>query len=109
MRTLGVAYCKVCQETIRNKLRHTSKLSCFVATAVYPDAGHPDVVALRSWRDRRLAPSARGRRAMAFLMTVYERVGPRLAGHVRGRRRIARVLRLGLFAPLAGLVRRRAQ
>ena len=109
MRTLGVAYCKVCQETIRNKLRHTSKPSCFVATAVYPDAGHPDVVALRSWRDRRLAPSARGHRAMAAVMTVYERVGPRLAGHVRGRRRIARVLRLGLFAPLAGLVRRRAQ
>ena len=108
MRTLGVPFCKVCQETIRNKLRSGSKPSCFVATAVYRDAGHPDVAALRSWRDGRIAPGARGRRAMGALVTVYDRVGPRLAGHVRERPRIARVLRLGFFAPLAGLVRRRA-
>lgn len=75
----------------------------------HPEAGHPDVATLRSWRDRRVAPGARGRGAMSALMTVYERVGPRLAGHVRGRPRIARLLRVGFFAPLAGVLRRRAR
>jgi hypothetical protein len=46
---------------------------------------------------------------MSALVTVYERVGPRLAGQVRERPRIARSLRLGFFAPLAALLRRRAR
>jgi hypothetical protein len=45
---------------------------------------------------------------MCAVAALYERVGPPLAGHVHGRPRIARVLRLGLCAPLARLVRRRA-
>jgi len=108
MRTIGQPFCKVCQETIRNKVRSGAKPSCFVATAVYDDAAHPDVAALREWRDRNVVPGARGRRAMRTLAAVYERVGPRLAGHVRGRPRVAGVLRRGIFAPLARLLRRRA-
>jgi hypothetical protein len=108
MRTIGQPFCKVCQETIRNRIRSGAKPSCFVATTVYDDAAHPDVAALREWRDRNVVPGSRGRPAMRTLAAVYERVGPRLAGHVRGRPRVAWVLRRGIFAPLARLLRRRA-
>jgi hypothetical protein len=108
MRTLGLPYCAVCQDIIRGKLRAGSKPSCFVATAVYGDPGHPDVATLREWRDRHLAPGARGRRAMRAVARSYERVGPRLAPHVAGRPRSARQLQRVLFAPLARVLRRRA-
>lgn len=49
--------------------------TCFVATAAYADAGHPDVVYLRSFRDNWLKRRAWGR---AFI-ALYWRVGPVLA------------------------------
>jgi hypothetical protein len=106
MRTLGVAYCQVCQEIIRSKIRGKSKPSCFVATAVYGDAGHPDVVALRDWRDRHLADGARGRGAMRALAAAYERIGPALVRPVVRRPLLSGALRRALFAPLARVVRR---
>ncbi|MDY0003237.1 MAG: CFI-box-CTERM domain-containing protein, partial [Polyangia bacterium] len=39
---------------------------CFVATAVYGDYGHPDVVRLRGFRDRILMRSGPGRRFVAW-------------------------------------------
>lgn len=107
MRTLGVAYCKVCQEIIRTKIRGGAKPSCFVATAVYGDAGHPDVVALRDWRDRHLAAGARGRATMRALAAAYERIGPALVGPLSRRPLASRMLRRAVFVPLAALVRRR--
>ncbi|WP_410217373.1 calcium-binding protein, partial [Paracoccus sp. (in: a-proteobacteria)] len=49
--------------------------SCFVATAAYGDAQHPDVVALRTFRDAHLVRYRSGR---AFIR-LYWIVGPRLA------------------------------
>lgn len=49
--------------------------SCFVATAAYGDPGHPDVVALRAFRDNHLVRYAAGRRFIRF----YWVVGPRMA------------------------------
>jgi hypothetical protein len=73
---------------------------------VYGDAGHPDVVALRDWRDRHLEPGARGGAAMRPLARAYERVGPACARFTERRPRLARALRRGVFAPAARIVRR---
>ena len=53
--------------------------TCFVATAAYGSPSHPDVVALRAFRDNVLAKNAAGR---AFIL-VYCRVGPKLARFTR--------------------------
>ncbi|GAA4228381.1 hypothetical protein GGQ68_003463 [Sagittula marina] len=53
--------------------------SCFVATAAYQNAWHPDVVDLRRLRDEHLVRTAPGRAFVAF----YWRVGPVLAVPVR--------------------------
>ena len=71
--------------------------SCFVATAAYADPLHPDVVFLRAFRDRWLVNRAWGRAFVGF----YWRVGPVLAGHVRGRP----VLSGGARLILSGVVR----
>jgi hypothetical protein len=104
MRTLGQPFCKVCQERIRAKLGTTSKSMCFVATAVYGDAHHPDVATLRAWRDRHLA---RGHPAMRTLSAAYERAGPPIARRVAARPRLAAPLRRAFLAPLARILRRR--
>ena len=84
----------------------TTASGCFVASAVYRDAAHPDVDALRALRDRRLAPDARGRRAAVAVNRLYHRVGPPLARGVRPRPMLAAVLRSALFRPAAALLRR---
>jgi hypothetical protein len=64
----------------RNSDISTSKDSsasenCFVATAVYGDASHPDVVLLRKYRDQILSRTVVGRSFISF----YWLVGPVLA------------------------------
>lgn len=59
----------------RMRIESKSGATCFVATAAYGDAAHPDVVYLRWYRDNILRRSAVGR---AFIWT-YWRVGPQLA------------------------------
>ena len=110
MRHLGVPFCIVCATHIRDYLAaafHWDTSGCFVATAVYADPGHPDVEVLRRWRDRRLEPGARGRRAMLLLAAVYGRLGPACARFTSPRPRLAAVLRRLLFAPAASVLRRR--
>lgn len=51
------------------------KSSCFVATAVFRDADHPTVGALRQWRDTSLARHRPGR----LFIRAYALTGPRLA------------------------------
>lgn len=80
---------------------------CFVASAVYWDAQHPDVAVLRAWRDNHLIPGANGRTAMRGLETAYKRVGPPLAEAVRRHPRLSCGLRRYLFAPFAAWLRRR--
>ena len=59
--------------------------TCFVATAAYGDAAHPDVVFLRAFRDQWLVKRVWGRAFIAF----YWRVGPKMAGCVRRKPRLA--------------------
>ena len=78
---------------VRWELHKTWKTKCFVATAAFGDACAPEVMALKRWRDQRLARSLWGR----GLIRLYWRVGPWLAKIVRGRpwlaAAVARVLR----------------
>lgn len=53
--------------------------SCFVATAAFGDSRHPDVVALRAFRDNHLVKTQLGR---AFVR-LYWLVGPKLAAVTR--------------------------
>jgi hypothetical protein len=74
---------------------------CFVATAAYGNRQHPDVVALRRFRDEILARH----RAGAAFIRAYRALGPRLARAVRHDRVSGRLAR-GLLAPLARLAGR---
>ncbi len=81
---------------------------CFVATAVYGDADHPDVEALRAWRDRNLEAGGVRGRAMRLLAAAYERAGPGLARGVQLAPPVQRVLRRALLPAAARLVREEA-
>jgi len=70
---------------------------CFVATAVYGNACHPDVVSLREFRDRCLSQHAGGRVAIR----LYERAGPHLARLVE----CSLILREGMRKALSLFVR----
>jgi hypothetical protein len=107
MRTIDQAlFCAVCQETIKKKIAAAANPTCFVASAVYDDPLHPDVVLLKRWRDRLLA--ARGPRAAAMRATwaTYRRLGPRLAAATRPHRRLAGGLRVAVFEPGVAVLRR---
>lgn len=112
MNTLGNGFCAVCSSRINDVLFWGSYLDvtpCFIATAVYADTLHPDVTALRAWRDRLLrARGARGA-AMRAVEAVYNRVGPPLARLVQSRSWARRCLRRAVFAPWARVVRRPSQ
>lgn len=71
--------------------------SCFVATAAYGGAHHPDVVWLRRWRDTHLLPHPAGR----AILSLYWKFGPALADYVRVRPRLAAITR----KPIAMIVR----
>lgn len=76
-----------------------TKGGCFVATAVYGDAGAPEVELLREWRDRTLSRYVMGR---AFIAAYYRR-GPALARLVVRRRSLTLAARLGVGAIVAFL------
>ena len=75
---------------------------CFVATAAYGSYDHPDVVALRRFKDEVLDRSVAGRAFVSF----YWYVGPRLARRVSTDGISGRVAR-SLIAPLARRAARR--
>lgn len=75
--------------------------SCFVATAAFGDRLHPDVVALRAFRDLHL----RRYRAGRWFMWFYWQVGPRMARHVAPDHWSGRVCRRGLTCLVGGLQR----
>lgn len=79
-----------------------SKELCFVATAAYGDAMHPDVVALRHFRDHHLVKTAPGRWFIAF----YWRAGPVLARRTKSHQRRAALARWLLSGFVARLRRR---
>ena len=73
------------------KVKTTKKSgSCFVATAVYEDYDHPQVIRLRAFRDHFLSSSALGR----ILIRIYYVFGPFLAIFPTRSRVTKRLLRL---------------
>jgi hypothetical protein len=106
MRSIGAPFCKRCQEAIKAAIIARSArpgTDCFVSAIVYGDTHHPDVVTLRSWRDRHLAE---GSVAVRALDAIYRRAGPPLARALVDRPRLARTLRAAVFRPLVHGVRR---
>ena len=77
------------------------KSGCFIATAVYGDHDHAQVMALRQFRDRSLMPHLLGR---AFVRTYY-RVSPPLADWLRGQPRLSSAIRWALDRVVALLDR----
>ncbi len=74
---------------------------CFVATAAFGDANHPDVAFLRSFRDKVLSQHELGRDFIA----IYQRIGPVLAGFVMNWRVLRRASRSAIAMVVAGLRR----
>ena len=71
----------------------TSSSNCFVASAVYADPQHPDVAALRGWRDRTLDRGGFAGASMAAFSAGYWKVGPPAATLVRRSPRLRLMLR----------------
>lgn len=69
-----------------------SDSNCFIATAVYGDYDHPQVLKLRHFRDSILRKSLLGR----YFISFYYTVGPRLAIIPRRSTKIRNLLRLFL-------------
>ena len=69
---------------------------CFVATACYGDFDHPDVAALRRWRDEALLPTPAGR----CFVRLYYAAGPALARALARHPRLAAAVRRRVLAPL---------
>lgn len=78
------------------------KSRCFIATAAAGDPDHPDVEALRRFRDRSLVRRPWGRKFVAF----YYRYSPAVAAVLSKSRILARTVHLLGVHPAAGLVRR---
>ena len=110
MRSIGQEFCAVCQEAIRKKIGATATTSssiCFVATAVYGEELHPDVVQLRRWRDRTIRAGGPNGRLMAVADATYRRVGPTAAWFATRHPGLGLRLRRRLFEPGVKELRRR--
>jgi len=66
-----------------------SESSCFIATAVYGDPSHPNVMTFRKWRDTHLKNNIIG---SIFIFTYYK-VGPYLAGTICKSPRVLKLMR----------------
>jgi zinc carboxypeptidase len=79
---------------------------CFIATAVYGDPDHRDVVFLRTLRDE-VPPATRvGYRIVPPIVRAYGRLGPPAARWLASRPRLARALRRWMFEPAVNACRR---
>jgi hypothetical protein len=77
---------------------------CFVATAVYGDPWHRDVVALRTWRDTALSAGGPRATAMRVLAAIYCALGPPAARIVTRTPRVRARLRRTVLPRLAARV-----
>jgi hypothetical protein len=78
---------------------------CYIATACYGDANHPDVRALRQWRDHTLVERWQGR----VLIRLYHLLSPTLARRLSNRGLVGRLVRQHALEPLVRhLTRRRS-
>lgn len=74
--------------------QHKSFTDCFIATAVYGDPYAPEVVALRSFRDKSLMPTKIGR----LFVKNYYRYSPKVAEKLKKHPRISAIIRIPLNA-----------
>jgi hypothetical protein len=77
----------------------TSKKGCFVATAIYADARHPNVCLLRTFRHSFLETFPQGRNFSAW----YYRNGEALSRSPIGRGFLGKAIRVGLLCLCASL------
>jgi len=80
------------QRSTQSYQKTTSNGPCFIATATYGDALHPNVVALRQFRDQILVRSLLGRLAIRTYYMVSPRLVPFVEKNPRLRRRIREIL-----------------
>jgi serine/threonine protein kinase len=80
------------QRSTQSYQKTTSNSPCFIATATYGDALHPNVVALRQFRDQILVRSLLGRLAIRTYYMVSPRLVPFVERNPRLRRRIREIL-----------------
>jgi len=79
-----------------------SRFGCFIATACYGSAEHPDVITLRAFRDDVLLEHRLGK----LLVSIYYEVGPLLARVLHYAPTAARIVRRYLLAPLSSAIDR---
>ncbi|MFI7582063.1 S8 family serine peptidase [Kocuria kalidii] len=79
----------------------TTKSDCFVASTVYGDPDHPDVDALRAWRNRGLRGGGARAAAMHALGASYAVLGPPAARIVARFPRLRALLRERVLSRLA--------
>jgi murein tripeptide amidase MpaA len=78
---------------------------CFIATAAFGSADHPDVRFLRSWRDA-LKERRSTRNAIRLLEAAYSQVSPSIAQYLSEHEQARRVVRMYLLTPLISMLRR---
>ena len=81
------------------RIESKSGATCFVATAIYGDPEHPDVVFLRAFRDIVLSQNQLGRKFIAW----YWRLGPGLAQRVSESKILKAIFRKMVFLIVKGL------
>lgn len=92
---------------ITSTARPPSSSGCFVATAVYGDPWHPDVVAIRRWRDDTHTAGGMRGAAMGAFASMYGVTGPVAARAVSHTPRLRRWLASAVFPAFARRVERR--
>ena len=75
---------------------------CYIATACYDDPNHPDVLALRAFRDETLLLTRIGR----ILVAGYDVCSPPLARRLGTNRALADLIRRHILTPLVGRLTR---
>ncbi len=86
--------------TTRIEITHKTR-PCYIATACYGDPAHPDVAALRRFRDDCLLPTISGR----ALVDLYNLLSPPLARRIAPASPLSAFLRRRLLSPLARRLR----
>lgn len=71
------------------ELNNSSSDSCFIATAAYSTATHPDLDTFRQFRDEKLLTHSVGK----HLVSIYYQIGPSIAQYVKKHQHIKRFLR----------------
>jgi hypothetical protein len=70
-------------------VRLDSTGGCFIATAAYMTASHPDLDTFRDFRDRRLLTHSFGK----FLVSIYYQMSPNIASYIEKNPKLRQFIR----------------